>query len=110
MPLEILSFPMPVWSTEAPDPEQGRDNLCCPVCGGDLSVHQPDAHAPSRLLASCECDECAIWLALVFTPDHGCVYMVRVPSSAELLEALSARGELDSSCDRRDDSQVDGVL
>ena len=90
-PVDVLSFDMVVWTTAAQVPPGGRDHLACPVCGEPLRLHQPEEDAPSRLLASCTCEECSIWLALAFTPDRSRVYMVRVPSTAEFWEALRRR-------------------
>jgi hypothetical protein len=33
--------------------------ICCPRCESGLTLHQPDADVPDRLLATC--DECKSW-------------------------------------------------
>ncbi len=90
--MDTISFDTVVWTTAATIPTGGANQLACPVCGAPLKLHQPEEKVPSRLLASCTCEECAIWLALVFTADLSRVYMFRIPSTAEFWEALSRRG------------------
>jgi hypothetical protein len=94
--MDELSFNLKLWATSLPLPPGGCEQLRCPACRAILNVHQPEDDVPNRLMASCTCEECALWLALVVTPDRSRVYMVRIPSPPEMWEALSReeRGRL----------------
>ena len=87
--MEITSFDMQLLTTIREMPGRGVGALSCPACGEELVVHQPEHAFPGRLLGTCPCEECAIWLALVLTPDRSRVHMIRIPSPAEFQEALS---------------------
>ena len=62
--------------------------LECPACQCPLRVHQPEEDAPHRLLASCGCEECGIWYAVVPSVDRARVYLIRIPAIAEMREVL----------------------
>jgi C4-type Zn-finger protein len=68
------------------------ETLCCPVCQSALNIHQPEPDVPHRLLASCSCEECGLWLALIRSPDRPRLYVTRLPVIAELWEAMSRQG------------------
>jgi hypothetical protein len=89
--MQIHSFDMQFRTMACDMPADGLEGLPCPACGSELALHQPEKEVPARLLATCICEECAIWLALAFTPDRGRIYMVRIPSTAEFLDAFSRR-------------------
>ena len=65
------------------------EQLYCPVCQAPLNLHQPEEEIPHRLLASCTCEECGLWLSLLVSPDRTKTYLIRLPVMAELWEALS---------------------
>ncbi len=64
-----------------------RDQAC-PACDAHLTITQPDVDKPHRLLATCSCEECGIWFALIVRPDQLVTYLIRLPSVVELVEAL----------------------
>jgi C4-type Zn-finger protein len=70
----------------------GYEQLYCPVCQSPLNIHQPEEEVPNRLLASCTCEECGLWLSLLMSPDRTKVYMIRLPVMVEMWEALSRQG------------------
>lgn len=48
-----------VFSWRDSDHSGGEVCVGCPACEGVLTLHQPDADLPDRLLATCE--ECKSW-------------------------------------------------
>ena len=68
----------------------------CPACDSLMIFHQPDEASPHRLLAHCDCEECGIWFAVVVRPDEQVVYLIRLPSVIELVEAIARRGPGDA--------------
>lgn len=48
-------------------------SICCPRCEYSLTLHQPDAELPDRLLATC--DDCKAW----FLADSDGVVLIPIP-------------------------------
>ena len=65
--------------------------LRCPGCGANLKFHQPEEDAPHRLLVSCPCEEGGAWYAIVPSADRDKVYLIRIPPSEEMQEALARK-------------------
>ena len=65
--------------------------LFCPGCGARLSVHQPEQGAPQRLLVTCSCERGGAWYTVVPAADDDGVYLIRIPPSEEMQEALARR-------------------
>jgi hypothetical protein len=86
------SFDMTVRVTVDSTRADERLSLSCPVCGFGLIVHQPEPGAAHRLLATCGCAECGLWFSVLPSADRSQVYLVRLPSMAELREAMARQG------------------
>ena len=67
--LQIVAVPA------SSDPERSRSAGCL-RCGGTLDIHQPDAHAPERMLATCHA--CGAW-HLVDCPSDGSALIALLP-------------------------------
>lgn len=60
------------------------DPGCCPECGADLVVHQPDLELPDRLLAVCE--ECKAWF--LTSPELDSLILLPLPQSESRFKTL----------------------
>ena len=57
--------------------EDSSPSLCCPRCESSLTLHQPDAELPNRLLATCE--ECKSW----YLTDPDGTDLIPIPGSTK---------------------------
>lgn len=67
----------------------GPEGLCpsgCLQCQGPLTIHQPDADDPDRLMGSC--DDCGAWYAFAIGSDGTQAVVVFLPVHALLERAL----------------------
>jgi hypothetical protein len=90
--MDEQSFDITVRVTMASIQPGGPWQLHCPACQARLNIHQPEPEISHRLLGSCACEECGIWLSLLASPDRKTVYMIRLPAIAELWEAMRRQG------------------
>ncbi len=91
--MQTTSFDIRVRVTGLAVLPEGIQHQRCVACGSPLEVHQPDPDVSHRLLGSCSCEECGIWYSLIVTPDRGGTYLIRLPSVAELTEAITRRDD-----------------
>jgi hypothetical protein len=55
---------------------------CCPACGSEAALHQPDPHLPDRLIMTCGC---GAWTVLIRLPDGTGSLALSLPDLAALL-------------------------
>ena len=85
-------FDITIRVTVAPIADGWAEQVRCPACQSPLAIHQPEKDVPHRLLASCTCEECGVWFSVVPSADRAQVYLLRIPSIAEMREVLARRG------------------
>jgi hypothetical protein len=64
-------------------------SFLCLGCRGLLDVHQPDAHLPDRMLATCE--HCKGWHVVEYATDGKTVLVALLPDLTPLRPAEPAR-------------------
>lgn len=85
-PLRLQSLDVTLEVRTVPFGPEGLSPSGCLQCNGPLTIHQPDADDPDRLMGSC--DDCGAWYAFAISADGAEAVAVILPVSALLDRAL----------------------